>query len=64
MSRSIWKGPVTQKRSTTITPKFIGKIFAIHNGKNFKLCTITNNHVGFKLGEFAPTTVSAIYKKS
>ena len=64
MSRSIWKGPIVQKRSTTITTKFIGKLLAIHNGKFHKLCSITNNHVGMKIGEFSPTTVTAIYKKS
>ena len=36
-------------------PEFIGKNFAIHNGKNFIKLYVTEDMVGHKLGEFAPT---------
>ena len=36
-------------------PEFIGKNFAIHNGKNFIKLFVTEDMVGHKLGEFAPT---------
>jgi small subunit ribosomal protein S19 len=45
----------TWKRGSTIPPEFVGHTFAIHNGKNFVPVYITENMVGHKLGEFAPT---------
>ena len=36
-------------------PEFIGKNFAIHNGRNFIKLYVTEDMVGHKLGEFAPT---------
>lgn len=45
----------TWSRSSTITPEFIGHTVAIHNGKKFFPVYITENMVGHKLGEFAPT---------
>jgi small subunit ribosomal protein S19 len=36
-------------------PEFIGYTFAVHNGKKFIPVYITENMVGHKLGEFAPT---------
>jgi small subunit ribosomal protein S19 len=50
--RSIIK---TWSRRSTITPEFIGCTLAIHNGKKFISVFITENMVGHKLGEFAPT---------
>jgi small subunit ribosomal protein S19 len=38
-----------------ITPEFIGLTFAVHNGKKFIPVYVTDNMVGHKLGEFAPT---------
>ena len=47
----------TWARACTIVPEFIGKNFAIHNGKNFIKLYVTEDMVGHKLGEFAPTRV-------
>lgn len=45
----------TWSRRSTITPDFIGFTFAVHNGKTFVPVFVTENMVGHKLGEFAPT---------
>ena len=45
----------TWARACTIVPEFIGKNFAIHNGKTFMKLYVTEDMVGHKLGEFAPT---------
>jgi small subunit ribosomal protein S19 len=45
----------TWSRSSLITPEFIGLTFAVHNGKQFIPVYVTDNMVGHKLGEFAPT---------
>ncbi len=45
----------TWSRSSLITPDFVGLTFAVHNGKQFIPVFITENMVGHKLGEFAPT---------
>ena len=45
----------TWSRRSTITPELIGHTLAIHNGKRFFPVYITENMVGHKLGEFAPT---------
>ncbi len=45
----------TWSRRSTIIPDFIGMTFAVHNGKKFIPVYITDNMVGHKLGEFAPT---------
>ncbi|MFH1856820.1 MAG: 30S ribosomal protein S19 [Candidatus Omnitrophota bacterium] len=45
----------TWSRASTIIPDFIGQTFAVHNGKNFITVYITENMVGHRLGEFAPT---------
>lgn len=45
----------TWSRRSTITPDFIGVTFAVHNGKKFIPVFVTENMVGHKLGEFAPT---------
>ncbi len=55
------EGPTSKKviktwsRRSTITPDFIGMTFAVHNGKKFIPVFVTENMVGHKLGEFAPT---------
>ena len=46
----------TWSRRSTITPEMIGFTFAVHNGKEFITVKATENMVGHKLGEFAPTT--------
>jgi len=45
----------TWSRRSTITPDFVGHTFAVHNGKKFIPVFVTENMVGHKLGEFAPT---------
>ncbi|MDX9703333.1 MAG: 30S ribosomal protein S19 [Candidatus Auribacterota bacterium] len=45
----------TWSRRSMIVPEFIGHTFAVHNGKKFVPVFISENMVGHKLGEFAPT---------
>ncbi len=45
----------TWSRRSTIVPEFVGLTIAVHNGKKFIPVFITENMVGHKLGEFAPT---------
>ena len=50
------KKPIkTWSRNSTIIPDFVGHSFMIHNGKSFIPITISEEMVGHKLGEFAPT---------
>ena len=50
------KKPIkTWSRHSTIIPDFIGYSFMIHNGKSFIPITVSEEMVGHKLGEFAPT---------
>ena len=50
------KRPIkTWSRNSTIIPDFVGHSFMIHNGKSFIPITISEEMVGHKLGEFAPT---------
>jgi small subunit ribosomal protein S19 len=56
MNRSGEKKVVkTWSRRSTISPDFVGHTLAIHNGNKFIPVYITENMVGHKLGEFAPT---------
>jgi small subunit ribosomal protein S19 len=45
----------TWSRRSTVIPEMIGHTFAVHNGKKFIPVFVTENMVGHKLGEFAPT---------
>lgn len=45
----------TWSRRSTISPEFVGLTFAVHNGRKFIPIYVTENMVGHKLGEFAPT---------
>ena len=47
----------TWSRASMITPDFVGLTFLVHAGKNFATVYVTENMVGHKLGEFAPTRV-------
>lgn len=50
------KTPVkTWARASTITPEMVGFVFAVHNGRQHVTVVATENMVGHKLGEFAPT---------
>ena len=45
----------TWSRRSTIFPAFVGHTFAVHNGKDFIPVYVTEDMVGHKFGEFAPT---------
>jgi len=45
----------TWSRRSMITPEFVGLTFHVHNGKLFMPVFVTENMVGHRLGEFAPT---------
>ena len=45
----------TWSRASMITPDFVGQTIAVHNGRQFIPVYITDQMVGHKLGEFAPT---------
>jgi small subunit ribosomal protein S19 len=45
----------TWSRRSTITPEMVGLTIAVHNGKKFIPVFISENMVGYKLGEFSPT---------
>jgi small subunit ribosomal protein S19 len=51
-SRTIIK---TWARNSTVIPQMVGLTFNVYNGKKFVPVVITENMVGHKLGEFAPT---------
>ena len=46
----------TWARHSTVSPEMVGFTFAVHNGKEFVPVYISEDMVGHKLGEFAPTT--------
>jgi small subunit ribosomal protein S19 len=55
-AQSSSKSPIkTWARRSTIAPEFIGHTFMVHNGKVFINVYVTEEMVGHKLGEFAPT---------
>lgn len=45
----------TWARSSQVPPKFVSKYFKVHNGRNFIEVFVTEDMVGHKFGEFAPT---------
>ena len=45
----------TWSRRSTVLPEMVGQTFAVHNGRKFLPVFVTENMVGHKLGEFAPT---------
>ncbi len=56
MTREGSKRPIkTWSRRSMIVPEFVGHTFSIHNGRAFVSVFITENMVGHRLGEFAPT---------
>ena len=55
VSRKDKKPIKTWSRRSTILPDFVGLTFAVHNGKKFVPVFVSENMVGHKLGEFAPT---------
>lgn len=56
MNQAGEKNPIkTWSRRSMITPDFVGHTINVHNGKSFIPVFVTENMVGHKLGEFAPT---------
>lgn len=53
----------TVSRNSLILPKFVGITVKIHNGKLFSILKITDDMVGYKLGEFFSTRKQFSYKK-
>lgn len=51
-------------RSCTIVPEFIGVNFEVHNGRHFIKVFVTEDMVGHKLGEFAPTRTFKSHTRS
>lgn len=50
------RGPIkTWSRRSTIMPQFVGHTFSVYNGKKFVPVSVSEEMVGMKLGEFAPT---------
>jgi small subunit ribosomal protein S19 len=50
------RGPIkTWSRRSTIMPQFVGHVFNVYNGKKFVPVSVSEEMVGMKLGEFAPT---------
>ncbi|MGM0443037.1 MAG: 30S ribosomal protein S19 [Fibrobacterota bacterium] len=45
----------TWSRRSTVLPEFVGLTFSVHNGSKFVPVYVSENMVGHKLGEFAPT---------
>ena len=45
----------TWSRRSTVLPQFVGLTFGVHNGQKFLPVLVTENMVGHKFGEFAPT---------
>ena len=54
-SRNEKKVVKTWSRASMVIPDFVGHTFAVHNGNKFVPVYVTENMVGHKLGEFAPT---------
>ena len=53
----------TYSRTSVISPSFIGVRLRLHNGKDFLPLTLTQDHIGHKLGEFVSTRVKFEHKK-
>ncbi len=59
------KKPIkTWSRRSMVLPDMIGLTFSVHNGRNFIPVYVTENHVGYKFGEFAPTRTFKGHKGS
>lgn len=53
----------TWSRRSTIIPEFVGFTFAVHNGRKFVPVYVTEDMIGHKLGEFAPTRFFRTHSK-
>lgn len=57
------KGIKTWARASMISPDFVGHNFEVHNGRHFVKVYVTEDMVGHRLGEFAPTRTFRGHKK-
>ena len=53
----------TWARASTILPEYVGMTFMVHNGKDFLKVYVTEDMVGHRLGEFAPTRTFRVHEK-
>ncbi len=51
----------TYSRSSTIFPEMVGRVIHVHNGNKFIPVKVSDNFVGHKLGEFAPTRMFRVH---
>ena len=59
------KKPIkTWSRRSMVLPEMVGLTINVHNGRNFVPVYVTENHIGYKLGEFAPTRTFKGHKGS
>ncbi|MEA1891723.1 MAG: 30S ribosomal protein S19 [Campylobacterota bacterium] len=59
------KKPIkTWSRRSMVSPDMVGLTINIHNGRQFVPIYVTENHIGYKLGEFAPTRTFKGHKGS
>jgi small subunit ribosomal protein S19 len=59
------KKPIkTWSRRSMVLPEMVGLTINVHNGRQFVPVYITENHIGYKLGEFAPTRTFKGHKGS
>ena len=59
------KKPIkTWSRRSVIIPDMVGLTFNVHNGRQFVPVFVTENHIGYKLGEFSPTRTFKGHKGS
>ena len=59
------KKPIkTWSRRSMVLPDMVGLTFNVHNGRQFIPVYVTENHIGYKLGEFAPTRTFKGHKGS
>ena len=59
------KKPIkTWSRRSMVLPDMVGLTFNVHNGRQFVPVFVTENHIGYKLGEFAPTRTFKGHKGS
>ena len=59
------KKPIkTWSRRSMVLPDMVGLTFNVHNGRQFVPVYVTENHIGYKLGEFSPTRTFKGHKGS
>ena len=59
------KKPIkTWSRRSMVIPDMVGLTFNVHNGRQFVPVFVTENHIGYKLGEFSPTRTFKGHKGS